>query len=376
MDALILTSSLLVVIFTAVYLFFKYKYSYWSRQNVEFIPPKFPYGNIEGVGIRIHHSKIFQSYYKRMKDKGPICGLYFFTSPVALALDLDLIKNVLIRDFNYFQDHGLFYNERDDPLSAHLFALEGEKWKLLRQKLTPTFSTGKMKFMFPTVVEVAEKFHECLSTLIAENNELELKDLLARFTTDVIGTCVFGIDCNSLADPNAEFRAMGRNMLDVKWYSPLIQMYMATFMDFARALRMTVTPGDVSEFFLATVRETVEFREKKGVQRNDFINLLMEITLKERLGDDQARQTSINEIAAHAFVFFIAGFETSSTTMSYCLYELSLNMALQAEARHEIETVLNRHDGKFTYEAMMDMHLIDRIILGKIMKFVISMFKF
>lgn len=369
MFSLIVTASLLVVIITVVYRFFTYKYSYWSRQNVEFIPPKFPYGNLEGVGIRIHHAHIFQSYYKRMKEKGPICGMYFFTSPAALALDLDLIKNVLISDFNYFQDHGLFYNERDDPLSAHLFALAGEKWKMLRQKLSPTFSSGKMKFMFPTVVDVAENFHKCLSKLIADNDELELKDLLARFTTDVIGTCAFGISCNSLDDPNAVFRAMGKNMLEVHWYSPLVQMFMATFKDFAQTLRMTVTPGDVAEFFLGIVNETIEFREKNGIQRNDFINLLMELTRKERLGSEQVRKMSINEIAAQAFVFFIAGFETSSTTMSFCLYELSLNTALQAEARHEIETVLKKHEGKFTYEAMMDMHLLDRIISGKLLNF-------
>lgn len=364
MDAFSLTISFLVLIATVVYLFFKYKFGYWSRHNVAFIPPKIPFGNINGIGRRIHSSQLMHSYYKRMKGKGPICGIYFFTSPVALALDLDLIKNVLIKDFNYFQDRGVFYNERDDPLSAHLFSVEGEKWKSLRHRLTPTFSSGKMKFMFPTIVEVAEQFHQCITTLIADNDELELKDLLARFTTDVIGTCAFGINCNSLADPNAQFRAMGKKVFGVRRHSALVQFFMATFKDLARTLRMKNNHDDVSEFFLGIVRETIEYREKNGIQRNDFMDLLMEIKNKGRLDGDDVGEISINEIAAQAFVFFLAGFETSSTTMSYCLYELSLNMALQAEARQEVETVLKRHDGQFTYEAMMEMHLIDRIISG------------
>ena len=50
-----------------------------------------------------------------------------------------------------------------------------------------------MKFMFPTVVTVGERFRDCLIELSKQNGELEIRDLAARFITDVIGTCAFGI---------------------------------------------------------------------------------------------------------------------------------------------------------------------------------------
>jgi len=61
---------------------------------------------------------------------------------------------------------------------------------------------------------------------------------------------------------------------------------------------------------------------------------------------------SMNSLAAQDFVFFVSGFETSSTTMTFCLYELSLHQDIQDRLRQEIDVVLQKHDGKLTYEAI------------------------
>lgn len=50
--------------------------------------------------------------------------------------------------------------------------------------------------------------------------------------------------------------------------------------------------------------------------------------------------------------------------MTFALYELALNEEIQKKARDEIEIVLAKHDGQFSYEAMMDMHYITQILNG------------
>jgi cytochrome P450 family 6 len=73
----------------------------------------------------------------------------------------------------------------------------------------------------------------------------------------------------------------------------------------------------------------------------------------------------MNVIAAQAFVFFIAGFETSSNTMAFCLYELAMHPDMQERVRADIDTVLQKHGGEITYEAITDMEYLDKVVSGE-----------
>ena len=118
--------ALIITVIGLVAYWFKKKFSYWKNRGFKFITPEFPFGSLKGVGFKIHFSQKSAKFYNDYKNKAKAIGLYFFTAPLVLVTELDTVKHILVKDFSSFHDRGLYFNKQADPLSGHLFALEGE----------------------------------------------------------------------------------------------------------------------------------------------------------------------------------------------------------------------------------------------------------
>lgn len=71
------------------------------------------------------------------------------------------------------------------------------------------------------------------------------------------------------------------------------------------------------------------------------------------------------DIVANAYILFIAGFETVSTSMSYCLYELALRKDVQDKVRKEILEVKSKYNGEVNSDCLNDLHYMGLVIKGK-----------
>lgn len=348
--------------------------NYWQRLGIACKKPNYLLGNLQGVNTKRSFCEVWQDYYDTFRGTAPFVGFYWFSKPSVFILEPDLIKKILIKDFSKFTDRGFFHNEKDDPLSGQLFLLDGQKWRNMRNKLSPAFTSGKIKYMFNTVLKIGQKFVQVLQQAIAnEKNDdrdqgvVEIKELLARFTTDVIGSCAFGLDCNSLKDPENEFRVMGRKSFTQQRHNMLVIAFLFNSPELARKLHMKQTDDDIEEFYLRIVRETVKYREENNIRRNDFMDMLIDLKnnklLKSEDGEEMISIT-LEEMTAQAFVFFAAGFETSSTTMGFALYELAQHPDIQNKARIEVNAFLARNNGQLNYEIMHELVYLNQIISG------------
>lgn len=351
----------------------KNRYKLWSNLNVPFIKPSFPVGNIKGIlSTKTHFAYLMAELYQTSKHLGDFVGIFFFHYPVLLVTSIEFAKKVLISDFQYFSNRGVYYNEKSDPLSANLFFLEGLRWKNLRHKLTPTFTSGNMKMMFYTILGVTNELVKFLEKPANEDKPVEISEVFSRFTTNIIVTCAFGIECNSMFNPGSELRSMGKRILHFSKLKALKLFFSMMFRKQAEALSLRFTDKDVSDYFCETIRSNIEYRENNNIVKNDFMNLMIQLKNKGYLKDDLEAKTqntiklTFEEVAAQSFIFFVAGFDTSSNTMSFAIHQLAIYEQYQDRARQEINDVLGNHEGEFTYESLSQMKYLDQIISGSL----------
>lgn len=234
-----------------------------------------------------------------------------------------------------------------------------------------------MKMMFQTFVACTETLIEVLNQHAVIKDSVEIKDVVSRFTTDIIGSCAFGIDCNSLKNPNSEFRNFGKKIFDSTLKNLMRNiLVLALPNSLLTMLGIKQLDEGVSDFFIGVVRDTISYREKNNIVRNDFMQLLLQLKNKGKLDDEDDtkededkcnpyRSMSMEDVAAQCFVFFFAGFDTSSSTMTFALLELAIHQDMQDKLRDEIETVLQKHGGIIRYEAVMEMSFLDQVVNGK-----------
>lgn len=140
--------------------------------------------------------------------------------------------------------------------------------------------------MFPLILECAENLEQCLEKVIEKGGFMDCREITARFSTDVIGSCVFGINMNALSDEESEFRRIGRKIFDQNLKTILRITFRDTFPRLYNFLWFLIPQSEVTTFITKLVADTMKYREENNIVRPDFINMLMELKKHpEKLAD-------------------------------------------------------------------------------------------
>jgi cytochrome P450 family 6 len=267
----------IIVLFLGAYYYLSSTYDFWHSRGVPGPKPMLVFGNFKDIILnKISIGDYLLNEYKNYKNTG-MFGIFSHRRPILILKDPEFIKSVLIKDFSNFSDRGQKIFEKIDPLSQHLFNLEHARWKLLRSKLSPVFSSGKLKEMFYLLLECADHFEKFLDNYTTKNVVIEVRELTAKFTTDVIGVCAFGLNMNALADDESQFRKIGRKIFQATIFRVLRFRIRETAPWLFRLLGPIMYDYEINNFFIDLMKNTMDYRKKNNIKRKDFVDLLMEI---------------------------------------------------------------------------------------------------
>lgn len=153
-EVLILVSSA----FAVVYLYLRFNAGYFERKGVPFIPGNSLFGNLSDFVLgRNNPTEMVSNWYNHPAGNNqPFVGIRAFQKNVILVKDPELVKQIMIKDFNIFSTRFSAADIHRDALAAgNLFFANNPEWKMIRRKLTPVFTSGKLKQMFHLIDNVS-----------------------------------------------------------------------------------------------------------------------------------------------------------------------------------------------------------------------------
>ncbi|XP_046686009.1 LOW QUALITY PROTEIN: cytochrome P450 6j1-like [Homalodisca vitripennis] len=176
-----------------LYFYLTSTFNYWKKKGVPYVKPTIIFGNLkEQFFLQRHLFYVIQDIYNNFN--GARFGGYFESrTPVLMICDPALVERILIKDFLYFQNRDFAVDVKQDPLSETLFGLKGRTWRNLRNKLTPTFTTGKLRGMVEQICNSGDDLMNEIEKSTEQKKPVDAKKLGIGFTIDVIASCAFGL---------------------------------------------------------------------------------------------------------------------------------------------------------------------------------------
>lgn len=281
----------------------------------------------------------------------------------------------------------------DKIFSKTLFGLHGQKWKDMRSILSPMFTSSKMKMMFGLLAKAANDFIPHFEKRAGSDgsSDIDVLEIFSRFTADGISTAALGFEGDCVKNEDSDIYKMVKKVLRDFDGSNSFKFIVAFMLPkLYHLLGLQLVSKETADFFQHVVIDVMNERDRKNISRPDVIQLMLEakkghLQVKE---NEEADDKELDGFAAHeelslksnvknrkeivdddeywlaqGFIFFLAGFDTTSNLLQSITFHLSKNPDIQEELYREISEVAATLDGKpVTYEALHRMTYLDMVI--------------
>ncbi|XP_034079257.1 thromboxane-A synthase isoform X1 [Gymnodraco acuticeps] len=395
-SGLTVTFSLGLIFLGLLYWYSIYPYSVLSRCGIKHPKPMPFLGN-----IFMFRQGFFNPINDLIKTHGRVCGYYLGRRAVVVIADPDMLRQVMVRDFSSFPNR-MTVRFASKPMTDCLLMLRNERWKRVRSILTPSFSAAKMKEMVPLINTATDALMTNLEVSAESAEAFDIHRCFGCFTMDVIASVAFGTQVDSQKNPDDPFVRHAQMFFGFSFFRPIMLFFIA--FPFIMAPLAGLIPNkrrdQMNSFFTNSIQRIIQQREEQPPEqrRRDFLQLMLDArTSKEHVSlehfdsekhaaeldqknqlsasdqDDrpspqepptmrpQKKMITEDEIVGQAFVFLLAGYETSSNTLAFTCYLLAINPECQRRVQEEVDKFYTRHESA-DYTNVQELKYLDMVI--------------
>jgi len=183
-------------------------------------------------------------------------------------------------------------------------------------------------------------------------NPVKIGHDLHLMALDILGLCIFGKDFNSfngsLDGPLQSYQYVSANIMDIlSVFIPIIAK-----LPLQKYKKLDLEIDKFNTFLNDYITKSrAEYKETKidgGPVKKTLLDLLI------LANETETDKVSDQVIRDNAVIFFIAGHESTYSSMMYEIYELGKNQDIQDRARKEVDEFFDKYGDNFDYQSFQD----------------------
>uniref|UniRef100_A0A8P4KDT4 unspecific monooxygenase n=1 Tax=Dicentrarchus labrax TaxID=13489 RepID=A0A8P4KDT4_DICLA len=314
------TWTLLALCLSLLLLYGIWPYRFFKKQG---IPGPMP---LPFVGTLLSLGKGFLRFDWECHAKyGDIWGLFDARAPILMVADPEMIKTVLVKEC-----YSVFTNRR----------------------------------VYPIIARYADRLVEKLGTTNLDE-PVDVKQFMGPYSLDVVTSASFSVEANSINNPDDPNTVNIKELLNFRFWIVFLLMIFPFGARLLELLHISIVSKPSLEYFHNIIlRFKDQHRADESIQA-DFLQVMIQNEIPESdiksEQDQPSKGLTEHEILSQAVVFIFGGYETTSVTLTYILYNLATNPEAMQTLHEEIDARLPR-DAPISYEDLAGLQYLDQVL--------------
>ncbi|XP_030645785.1 cytochrome P450 3A27 isoform X3 [Chanos chanos] len=357
------TWSLVVLLLTLLIVYGIWPYRFFKNLGIPG-PRPLPF-----IGTFLSNMKGFYNFdLECFKTYGKVWGIFDGRQPLLMVADTEMIKTIMVKEcYTYFTNRRDTNEDMAGPFADGITVVKDERWRRIRGAISPLFTSGRLKEIFPVAEQYGSRLVDNLKKRDLKKS-VQIKELLGPYSLDTVTSASFSVDIDSINNPQDPFVGQLKKFLNFSFFNPvfLIMILFPFAAKILGKLGFSFFSKTTLDFFYTFLRKTKDQRHNNTNGRVDFLQLMIQGQIpddkaEETSGDRTAKGLTDHEILSQSFTFILGGYETTSTTLTFLMYNLATNPDALRKLVEEIDMAFP-NNAPVTYEKLMDLEYLDMVM--------------
>uniref|UniRef100_V5GLK3 Putative cytochrome p450 cyp3/cyp5/cyp6/cyp9 subfamily n=1 Tax=Ixodes ricinus TaxID=34613 RepID=V5GLK3_IXORI len=349
------TLALVLLLIFLIFWVIRRTYSFWNGKGI----PYLSFTDYVNLVYDNFTKPLHEVALKNYRRRGRLYGSYEGFVPTLAVGDPQLLRDIYVKDFKSFSDR-IASNATGNPLwDKMMLNSPEEEWKATRTMMSPAFTTSRLKAMIPKIIATTKEFCKRLLREGEKKAAVEVSEIFEACAMDTTAALVYSLDLNTHENPDHPLVKCCKGFFGNLGGWKMILLF--TMSRVFKLLPLEFPSKKGTEYVKEFTRHMAQQRCASKEKLEDVLQLCLDTVMSERSPDNfKISESEIEDIAAQCMLFFIAGSDTVTITLTWTAYCLALHPECQEKIIEEIDNAVKQNG--ITYESLKEMPYLEAAI--------------